>query len=126
MPEETTFLHRQTARDLAARAVESLTIPAVDGDDGTYQSPTRGRLRAAVAQALGGQGLTRASHLIELLDAVERVRARVSVTAENGTWEPPELNLRRRAAALLPRPQALVRPATAREVLELINLATFS
>lgn len=126
MPEETTFLHRSTARTLAAAAIAALAIPAATGEDGTYQSPTRGRLRAAVEQALGGQGLTRASHLLELLDAVERVRDRVAVTAASGTWEPPELNLRRRAAVMLPRPQALVRPSTAREVLELLTLATFS
>jgi hypothetical protein len=126
MAESFLFLKKATAKLLASAAVESLDIPASTASGGTYQSPAKSRLKAEVIAIFSGKGLTRASHLLALLKAVESVRVRQATTGGEGSWEAPELNLRRRSESMLPRPEALVRPKTAREVLDLMQLAVFS
>jgi hypothetical protein len=126
MPEDRQFLKRSTAKQWADEIIAGLSIPAVTATAGTYQNPARAKINALTASLLVGQGLTRASHLLALLSGVEELRTTQYTTATAGSWEAPELNLRRRAEALLPRPDDLVKPTTARAVLELMKLATFS
>lgn len=126
MPEARQFLKRSTAKQWADEIIAGLSIPAVSASAGTYENPARAKLQALTGSLFVGQGLTRASHLLALLSAVEELRADQYTSAEAGSWEDPQLNLRRRAEALLPRPDDLVKPTTARAVLELMKLATFS
>lgn len=126
MAEPAQFLQRSTARQWVEETIDGLTFPASAAASGTYQNPAKSRLKALAANLLAGQGLTRASHLLALLSAVEDVRSAQYTTASAGSWEAPELNLRRRSSALLPRATDLVRPTTARTVIDLMKLATFS
>ncbi len=120
-----TFMLRATARRLAEGAVSRLDIPGIQAFAGTYQSPTRSRLIAEIATALGGTGLLRCSHLLAFMEAAESVRVNVYTSGAGAYFEDPELNLRRRAAALLPDPEAFPRPDTVRKVLALFDIATF-
>ena len=123
---EETFLSRSTAREWATAAIKAATIPAATGASGTYQSPAKSKVLAAIESCFAGEGLTRASHMQAWMDVVEKVRVNVYTAAASGSYEDPELNLSRKTAKLLPQADLMVLPATARTLFDLVKAANFT
>lgn len=120
------FLSKASLRALVLSTVQGLAIPAVAASAGSFQNPKRSKLIAAAETAIGGPGLARARHLRDFVEAAEAVRTIQYTPAATGSYEDPALNLRRRTAALLPNPEHLLKPQTARTVLDLLNHVSFS
>lgn len=120
------FLSKVTLRARILTTIQGLTIPDVAAAAGSYQNPKRSKLIAAAETALNGSGLARASHLLAFVEAAEAVRTLQYTTTAGGAYEDPALNLRRRAAALLPNPDSLLKPETASQMLDLLTHVSFS